>query len=81
MIKIVFPKCVPVQISFSICHPILDTIYTKLELPTYVANVDLKKAFDGVDWTMLCYKVRNLGIGDKLYNPIKYVNCSCYSDT
>ena len=41
------------------------------KLPTFVAFVDLEKAFDRVDRQLLFYKLRSMGLGGKLYQSIK----------
>ena len=47
------------------------------KLPTFVAYVDLEKAFDRVDRTLLFYKLRQMGIGGKLYESIKTLYSDC----
>ena len=46
-------------------------------LPTFVAFVDLEKAFDRVDRKLLFYKIRKLGFGGKLYEAIKNIYQQC----
>jgi len=46
-------------------------------LSTFVGFVDMEKAFDRVDRNLLFYKLREKGIGGKLYNCIK----SIYQDS
>ena len=46
-------------------------------LPTYIAFVDLEKAFDRVDRNLLLYKLKSMGFGGKMFNIIQslYSNC------
>ena len=46
-------------------------------LPTFVAFVDLEKAFDRVDRKLLFYKLRMLGFGGKLYQAVKSIYQQC----
>ena len=45
--------------------------------PTFVAFVDLEKAFDRVDRNLLFFKLRSLGFGGKLYQAIKSIYHTC----
>ncbi len=38
------------------------------KLPTFVAYIDLEKAFDRIDRTFLYYKLRSRGFGGKMYD-------------
>jgi hypothetical protein len=46
------------------------------KISTYVAFVDLEKAFDRVDRNLLFFKLRSLGFGGKFYNTIKSIYSS-----
>ena len=47
------------------------------KLSTYVAFVDLEKAFDRIDRTLLYYKLRNMGFGGKIYQAVKTIYQKC----
>ncbi len=44
-----------------------------------MAYVDLEKAFDRIDRTLLYYKLRSLGFGGQMYDPIKSLYSSYYT--
>ena len=46
-------------------------------LSTYVAFIDMEKAFDRVDRDLLFYKLLSMGIGGKVYNCIKNMYDGC----
>ncbi len=49
-------------------------------LPTYIAFIDMEKAFNCVDRNLLLYKLLYLGVGRKMYNCFKSIYSNCKAD-
>ncbi len=46
-------------------------------LPTYIAFIDMEKAFDCVDRNLLLCKLLSLGVGGKMYNCFRSIYSNC----